>query len=95
MGIRVVEYRKGALSERGAPFSCSQGPELRPGTPPQEFYSVTMHPLVAVGLVILAALAWTGTVVTLLVAFAKVRSAKKSRAPDVESRKSDVAEART
>ncbi len=95
MGIRVVEYRKGALSERGAPFSCSHGPELRPATPTLEFYSVTMHPLMAVGLVILAGLAWTGTVVTLLVAFAKVRSAKALRAQDVESRKSDVATART
>ncbi|WP_285246243.1 hypothetical protein [Pseudarthrobacter sp. efr-133-R2A-89] len=54
-----------------------------------------MHPLMAVGLVILAGLAWTGTVVTLLVAFAKVRSAKALRAQDVESRKSDVATART
>ena len=32
-----------------------------------------MHPLAAIGLVFLAGLAWTGTIVTLLIALAKAR----------------------
>jgi hypothetical protein len=38
-----------------------------------------MHPLVAIGLVFLAAIAWIGTILTLLIALVKARR----RPPDV------------
>lgn len=49
-----------------------------------------MHPLVAIGLVFLTAIAWTGTILTLLVALAKAR-----RRPLTEARADQVAGART
>ncbi|MEE9096193.1 hypothetical protein [Pseudarthrobacter phenanthrenivorans] len=41
-----------------------------------------MHPLAAIGLVFLAGLAWTGTVLTLLVALA---NARRRQAPEVRN----------
>ncbi|WP_171027406.1 hypothetical protein [Pseudarthrobacter sp. NamE2] len=49
-----------------------------------------MHPLVAIGLVFLTGLAWTVTVLTLLIALAKDR-----RRPQTEVRTTDQAEAQT
>jgi len=47
-------------------------------------YAFAMHPLVAISLVFLTGLAWTGTILTVLVSLAKARRRARTQARRAE-----------